>query len=179
MSFSKDLLGVQRQTTNIGVLMELGQTPLTLHARKNSIKNWERITLHKKANDLIKNSCEWNLQNEQGWIQSVKEYLSSIGLMEIFLNRDVKRTGYIKVFNREKDIFIQSSFFEIQKESSKLRTYSKLKKTFGLEDYLTKIQNINDRVAMTKLRLSNHHLMIEKGRYTNIDRKNRVCPFLP
>ena len=32
---------------------------------------------------------------------------------------------------------------------------------------------------MTKIRLSNHHLMIEKGRYTNIDRKNRVCPFCP
>ena len=58
MRFSKDLLGGQRQTTNIGVIMELGQTPLTLYARKNCIKNWERISLHKNENDIIKISCE-------------------------------------------------------------------------------------------------------------------------
>ena len=30
---------------------------------------------------------------------------------------------------------------------------------------------------MTKLRLSNHPLYIETGRYTNVDRKMRLCPF--
>ena len=32
---------------------------------------------------------------------------------------------------------------------------------------------------MTKLRLSNHKLMIEKGRHNNIESCNRFCPFCP
>ena len=41
--FCKNLLGVSKQTSNIGTLLELGRIPLTLLARKNGIKNWERI----------------------------------------------------------------------------------------------------------------------------------------
>ena len=40
LMFCKDLLGVQKQTTNIGVLLELGQVPLCLDANKNATKNW-------------------------------------------------------------------------------------------------------------------------------------------
>ena len=39
----KQILGVQKQTTNIGVLLELGRIPLQNFATKASIKNWERI----------------------------------------------------------------------------------------------------------------------------------------
>ena len=33
------------------------------------------------------------------------------------------------------------------------------------------------RIKYTKFRLSNHNLMIEKGRYMGIKSKERVCPF--
>ena len=32
---------------------------------------------------------------------------------------------------------------------------------------------------MTKFRLSNHMLMIEKGRHLNLDINERICPFCP
>ena len=38
MSFCKQLLGVQKQTTNDGVLLELGQFPLLILAKKRAIK---------------------------------------------------------------------------------------------------------------------------------------------
>ena len=37
-TFCKHLLGVQKGTTNVGVLLELGRTPLTLDAQKAAIK---------------------------------------------------------------------------------------------------------------------------------------------
>ena len=40
MMMLKQLLGVQKQTTNIGVLLELGRTPLNLSAIKFTVKNW-------------------------------------------------------------------------------------------------------------------------------------------
>ena len=39
----KQILGVQKQTTNVGVLLELGRIPLQNFAIKAAIKNWERI----------------------------------------------------------------------------------------------------------------------------------------
>ena len=43
MRIFKQVLGVQRQTTNVGVLLELGRHPLSFEARRLAIKNWERI----------------------------------------------------------------------------------------------------------------------------------------
>ena len=58
----------------------------------------------------------------------------------------------LETFFREKDIFYQNSFYTIQLGTSKLRTYSKLIKTIGLEYYLGKIQRLENRITMTKFR---------------------------
>ena len=39
LSFCKQLLGVQKQTTNVGVLIELG-IPLSIYAKQIGFKNW-------------------------------------------------------------------------------------------------------------------------------------------
>ena len=39
----KHILGVQKKTSNIGVLLELGRIPFQIFASKASIKNRERI----------------------------------------------------------------------------------------------------------------------------------------
>ena len=61
------------------------------------------------------------------------------------------------------DIFHQNAFAQIGKETSKLRTYSQLKVSIGLEKYLLTHKNTDDRIQLTKIRLLNHPLMIEKG----------------
>ena len=43
-----------------------------------------------------------------------------------------------------------------------------------MENYL-KIKNCQNRKAISKLRTSSHLLKIEKGRWTNIARENRIC----
>ena len=48
----KQLLGVQKLTTNIGVLLELGRAQLNLSATKFGVKNWERIRIG-KGDDLL------------------------------------------------------------------------------------------------------------------------------
>ena len=179
IKFCKDLLGVQKQTTNAGVLLDLGKWPLSIHARKNCIKNWERIAVRKKANNLTQASYEWALQNGAGWANMVKDYLSQIGLMEVFLINESQKSANFQVFCREKDIFHQTEFYKMQQDTAKLRTFSKIKTEIGIEDYLINIHNITDRISISKLRLSNHRLMIEVGRHKKIERQNRRCPFCP
>ena len=48
----KQILGVQTQTTNIGVLLELGRIPLSISAVKFALKNWERIRLG-QGNEIL------------------------------------------------------------------------------------------------------------------------------
>ena len=62
---------------------------------------------------------------------------------------------------------------------SKLRTYSFLKRDTIFEKYLSTVQNISDRIALTKFRLSNHNLTIEKERHQNMELQDRSCPFCP
>ena len=76
-----------------------------------------------------------------------------------------------------KDIFHQNSFAEINSEHSKLRTYAKLKTEIGIEKYLSITENIIERTAITKIRLSNHDLMIEKGRHHKLPPHERFCLF--
>ena len=77
------------------------------------------------------------------------------------------------------DIFHQEAFSTIKRNDSKLRTYGLLKSKPGFETYLTDIKSVKTRKSLTKLRLSNHQLMIEKGRHKQIDRNQRYCPFCP
>ena len=68
--------------------------------------------------------------------------------------------------NVHKYPFHLSTFETIKDENSKLCTYGKTKERIGYADYLNDLVNIKDRIAMTKLRLANHNLMIETGRKT-------------
>ena len=129
MKFCKELLGVKIQTTNIGVLLELGQLPLSIYANKNAIKNWVRITDEKQYNSLIFSSYIHASNNNLMWPKRVKDTLSKIGMLETVIIKD--RMAHTKAFQRLSDIFHQSAFSEIKKETSKLRTYSTMKTQIG------------------------------------------------
>ena len=180
MSMLKQVLGVQKQTTNDGVFLELGMTPLSFDAKKFSIKNWERI-IRGKANIPLMESYQESLELDLPWISSIKSTLENIGLLN-FYNGDYTAKPpfvYRKLFQRLSDIFHQEIFSKINGERSKLRTYAIFKKEQGFEKYLADIKNTNVRKNVTKYRLSNHKLMIEVGRHQKIDAEQRFCPFCP
>ena len=179
LSFCKQLLGVQKQTVNTGVLLELGQTPLLLHAKTNALKNWNRIAKLQRSNTNVRLSYLNALENELSWPNQVKNILSEIGMQEIYSTNTVDITCHIHILQRLKDIFHQNSFAQINEPNSKLRTYKHLKLQIGFEEYVNQIPNEKERISMTKFRLSNHQLMIEKGRYSNLDKEQRFCPFCP
>ena len=59
--------------------------------------------------------------------------------------------------------------------SSKLYLYSKLKNEIKFEDFLHNLNNFNSRQLLTKLRVSDHNLEIELGRYKFFLREHRLC----
>ena len=177
MMMCKQMLGVQKQTTNIGVLLELGRTPLSLWATKYAIKNWERIHLG-QDNEILINGYN---ESDMSWGTRIRATLELNDMLNFFDSESNSNYPfvYLKVFKKIYDDFHQTSFDGIKRDESKLRTYSLFKTEIGLERYLLETKNVIERVATTKFRLSNHKLMIEVGRHDDTPRERRFCPFCP
>ena len=173
MKFCKALLGVQKQTANTGVLLELGTVPIMFYGVKNCLKNWQRIHKKSEANSIVLKTHQMAIELNLPWPLMTKNKLESIGISP---ESDIENIHKV-AFEKLKENFHQESFEEIRSELSKLRTYAKLKTEIGMEKYLNSIENIRDRTALTKLRLSNHTLMIEKGRHLGLQENQRLCPF--
>ena len=119
LRFCKDLLGVQKQTVNLGVYLELGRTPLNILGNKLCVKNWKRIA-RGEASDIVNKSYVFNTNNDTGWGRAIKDSVSRIGLMTVFGNQ----TGnpQIKSYLREKAIFFA------RKHSHKYTMYQNLER---------------------------------------------------
>ena len=72
LSFCKQLLGVDKTTTNIGVLLELGLVPLNIYAQKYSIQNWNRIAKLETCNPLTSLSYRNSTLEELTWPSMIK-----------------------------------------------------------------------------------------------------------
>ena len=176
LKFCKDVLGVHIKTINTGVLLELGQIPLCIYGKKNCVKNWDRICRDGNANELLLKSTADDLEND--WKFSVVKYISSLDLDFRDIPDPEEQAPSVQVFNREQDTFHEALSDDL-KNSSKLKTLSILKTDFACESYLLSVTNVANRTALTKFRLSNHNLMIEKGRYEKLLLGDRSCPFCP
>ena len=172
MRVYKDLLGVQKQTTNDGVLLELGEIPLSILAQCYCIKNYSRIYINKKANSILLAMAEFCYGNNS-WSSVTEAALNRTGIGKC--DTEIRR----HLLSRLKDIFHQETFAKINTDHSKLRTYGEFKTVSGLEPYLVYPMKIQYRTTFSKFRLSNHALQIEKGRHSNIAKNQRFCPFCP
>ena len=178
MRFFKEILGVGKKTANIGVLLELGRHPLLINAIKLSIKNWERIRKG-DANSLLLASYSDSMNMNLPWTEGIKKQLEGNGQLIHFLNTYPTKPYFIfkTLYTSLIDQFHQGAFSSIKEPGSKLRTYALIKNEIGFERYLKETKKIDERIALTKFRLSNHSLMIEKGRYIGLKPEERLCSF--
>ena len=177
MMMCKQVLGVQKQTTNIGVLLELGRIPLNIWALKFAVKNWERIRLGHGNKILI----DGYKDSEVSWDAVIKSVLESNGMMNFYVDEPASHFpfSYKRLFQQLIDNFHETGLEDIKKYTSKLRTYALFKTKIGMEGYLQWINNISIRSQVTKLRLSNHQLAIETERHNGVSRDERFCMFCP
>ena len=178
--FNKQILGVHKKTTTIGVLLELGKTPIHLEAVKFAIKNWERIKQN-SGNELLCLSYQDAIKHSLMCVTSIRELLNKNGMLTFFMEIPPSNKYFIhkRLYQVLVDNFHQNALCEIQRVDSKLHYYSKFKTVCGTEQYMNKVNNMQHRIALSRFRLSCHKLNIEIGRYTRIPREERYCPFCP
>ncbi len=175
MSFLRQLLGVHKKTSNIGIMSETGKHPIMMKAYTQIFKYWLRLknTENKLLKEALKINIEDHTKGKKSWLKII-EFLKKVTGAD-YTGNILKDTQNFKL--RIKAFFDVSWEAEaFLKDRSKLDFYFSLKKTFGYEKYLDNL-DLSARVHVTKLRLSGHCLPVEILRYNKKypNREDRTC----
>ena len=116
--------------------------------------------------------------NIQNWASLVRNTLSNLGFFNVWIAQGV---GDVNIFlsvikQRLSDTFVQN-WHERLNESSRASFYRHIC-NFPFQPYLDTLTLKQYRVAMSKLRVSSHRLLIESGRWIKpqpIPRNERLC----
>ncbi|XP_048584056.1 uncharacterized protein LOC125563170 [Nematostella vectensis] len=187
LKFCKMLLGTGKTAVNNACRGELGRYPLCINATYRNIKYWINLRSKEEAlSKVVYTECV-NNPHVSYWTHKTKEIIfkAGFGFMWLYQN-ETDPTLFLDIFSKRlNDMYFQKWHGEIfndqrknSNEMNKLRTYRTFKDKYELENYLVAIPNVKHRVALTKLRISNHQLQIEKGRHTRpyTKEKDRICP---
>ena len=145
------------------------------------IKYWIKIlkqndsSLVKKTYLLLESDVVANnTNNKNNWAYHIKSMLEQHGLHYIWTQQHEIDIPFNIIKQRIFDMYYQKWYREIN-NSSRLMSYSIFKHQFEIEKYLNITTDNKFRIALSRFRTSSHDLLIERGRYENIPRDQRIC----
>ncbi len=137
-------------------------------------------TKSKINNRAVKNDAQFptlNMKiNYKGDQSSFKSHPTLKSLNNTFKVKPLKSRKYrvYKIIEKLTDHF-KHCWEHSKSTSSKLSFYHSIKTFFNREPYLDLCKGFSRRYSTTKLRISAHDLQIERGRYMNLTREQRLC----
>lgn len=179
--FIRKILCVKTSTNIDGLYGEVARYPMKIKRQLIMIKYWLKLiksenTLTKRIYEMLRVDAENNITyREMNWAFQIKRILEECGLGYIWQNQDTLQIEYTLINQRILDIYKQKWYSNVV-NSRRLSSYSIFKHNFVIERYLDRIKINKYRIALTKLRLSSHDLLIESGRFTNVPLEDRKCP---
>ena len=172
--FIKFILGVNKKAVNLAVKGELGRFPIGISCLLQALKYWDH--LQSSENTLLREalSLSTTLNNEGvfSWVTFVKSLFKMINIDVEHISQE----AVVLLRNKLCDLYIKYWINGID-SFSKMDSYRSFKSNFIQEDYFNDITNRAHRASYTKIRISNHRLAIERGRYYKIPRNERYCEF--
>ena len=185
-------LSVNRKTSRLAVLGELGRYPLYIKALSQCI-NYKMSLLGPNnqsslISDVIKEMKLFSSRGSDCWLTRVNKIQQLLNIPDRPM---FKRVQGKKVTNLVKSKFDKhwldtlnstgsnNSNLTGQSDHSKLRTYRTFKSSFTREPYVDLIRNRNQKSFIARLRTGSHHLNIERGRWTRpvTPVEQRICAY--
>ena len=152
------------------------EIPLSLKAFRLMLNYWYRIT-NLPEDTLVKMALLENIQLRTNWITTIEKLTNIFDLTDLPRNLSPKILSLFKTKTykniRNKYILFWAKTKEKEK-TSRTQFYDKIKTQFSFEKYL-EIPNFFQRQVITKLRVSDHKLEIEKGRHNKVPKEERWC----
>lgn len=167
--FLKRALGCNFRTSNIMTRAEVGVRPLLIDVQLKIMTYIRNI--QERQQSAVYSALEFEKNNEI--TPNFCLYLNKFNPIcsEVAVNAP---KGKIKaVLQNDYDRFWHSLIMD----SPKAITYSKIKYNPYLENYLYSVKNIRHKITLTRLRLSNHNLLVETGRHfrPKLEKRERKC----
>ena len=179
--FCKYILGVSSKATNIAAMAELGRFPLYIRLIPQMIKYYVRVCNMGEGSLLKQALHEMEKRDSHGqssWVAVVKYILTDLNL-NFDQNEQNHADKIAKIVRHKLEERFRLYWRKKVNQPGKLDTYKELKAEFRYEGYLDSVNNRENQIAITRLRISNHRLMVEVGRYQKpyLPREKRLCSF--
>ena len=187
LQYLKSVLGVGKSTVTEAVYGETGRYPLYIKCFKQMINFWIHVKgANEKSLVFLAGQDNFKLANENKtcWglgLKRILDYFGQSRAWECGLPVTCTDKSYPFYFERavrtNYDVFWQHKINKGLHEGGKLALYAKFKSNNSEEKYLS--LPFWQRKYISKLRMSNHKLFIETGRYgkERLDRDMRICKY--
>ena len=167
LKFMKHILDVKLSTNSVMVYAETGRYPLAIYVNICMIKFWFKILnsdVHKLIHIVYQHLLHQPCMGK--WLSHVKNILCLNGFGHVWINQGVDhQKQFLNAFEtRCQDIYSQQYLSEMR-DSSRCRMYEEIKLSFSASYYVKFNIHKNLRICFTKLRLSSHKLLVERGRW--------------
>ena len=184
----KYVLGASRKSCNDAVRGELGR----YHVLLMTMNQWFKYAKHcyslpcdNFSRASLSGLCDYTTYSPyRNWSSKIYDVISFVYCgFDVVFNENALHHPALPLYVQEHSMlkYKRAWLSSIYKgynpnKPNKLKVYASIKKSFSLENYVS-CYNIAKRRNFTKLRISSHHLAIEKGRYTRpiIPREQRFC----
>ena len=181
-NFCKYTLSVKKSSSNIATRAELGREPIDSYVKTQSLLYEDRlinsdIPILKECYDVSKFLYSKGIYTWYSYVQHVRKDLRLSYDLYTNRNKNVNFKINKNCYKRESSNQYQEKFREkIEKldENSKLQVFKLVKNEYNCEKYLDSL-NSEYRKIICQMRISDHPLLIERGRYTKIPRNLRLC----
>ena len=175
LRFCKIYLGVNSKCSNDACRANLGRMPLKLTIDRQIIKFYNHLN-SMSSNTIAKQALEISQSISTSNRNCFYSYNRNL-IQKNNENRDTcAKSGLNKIYQKMKNNYYD--FWQNRVvHSPKLEFFTSQKSIYSQERYLSAIKKFKYRQTLSKLRLSNHSLNIEAGRYKKpkIPREQRIC----
>ena len=160
-------LGVRSNVNNEVIYTESGKYPLKCRILKQQLKFWLSLKVYceKSPDSALKHFLDVAIELELPyvkWYKSLESTYGSPGNCQRTLEAEY-RTNWKTKFDEAVDI------------DSRLGAYAQVNTTLSTPEYINNVMFETDRLLLTRFRCGSHSLAIEKGRYSNVPREERLC----
>ena len=182
LAFLKSMLCVKRSTPNCFVYGELGIYPIHIDLKMRVVKFWLKLirpstTNENYARQIYKELLRIKITHpvQITWVSKLQDMFNGVGLGHFIVEQQVNNEKeFLTMFKKRLvDVYLDD-WTNLVRQTSDGRLYKHIKDTFIFEQYLD-MPHKTLRIAITKIRLSSHLFFIERGRWTNLERRQRTC----
>ena len=173
LNFIKHILGVNRSTNNLICRAELGRYPLSIEINTKII-NFYRHAKAMPVDSIVHQSYLLDKNISQRHVATTLfQHIQNLGHVN---NLDILTTPKINTKKLLKNVY-NKIWMDKLRLTSRGKYCVTFKNNICYEQYLNHINFRNLRRVLTKLRLSDHNLMIEQGRKAKIKlpHERRTC----